>query len=264
MRLNWNQLGERFYENGLDRAVLYVDGKDGVAWNGITALTETPSGGEARPYYIDGVKFINLATFEEFGLGLNALYSPVEFDVCDGAINVGSGVLAQQQIRKAFGFSFRTKIGNDLESTDDGYKIHIVYNALASPTQRNYKTEGEDTELSELSWAISTRSIPFSGLRPTAHITVDASKVKSWIIGALEDILYGTATSPARIPLPTEVLNIFEVTEPKFIVTNNGNGTYDLTGPDDAIEMLDEAAFEISYSGAVWIDDISYTLTSST
>lgn len=210
-RLNWRAVGERFFEGGVDQGVLYVDDNPGVAWNGITAVDEQPEGGQAKPYYMDGIKFLNLSDPEEFVATLNAYYSPPEFDVCDGSWELRPGILATQQPRKHFGLCYRTKIGNDLEGLDHGYKIHIVYNAQAEPTQRSNNTLTNDPDLDPLSWRLTTAPIHLSGAVWSAHIIINSLTTHPGVLAQLEDILYGTPTTPPRLPLPEEIVGLVGV-----------------------------------------------------
>ncbi len=259
--LSWNNIGERESELGIDRCVLYVDGLDGVAWNGITSVVESPSGGEARPYYIDGVKYLNLSASEEFAGFISAFYSPAEFDLCDGSIALTNGVFARQQVRRPFCFSFRTKVANDVDGLDHGYKIHIVYNAMATPAARQYASLAEETEVSVLTWNITTRPIPFPGLQPTAHITIDSRTSPTYALRAIEKILYGSELEDARVPMPDEIYTIF-TTPPPFVVTSLSGSTFSLDGPEGTVDILDANTFQATADAIVMIDGAQYSATS--
>lgn len=258
-RLEWGTTGERFYEAGVDRGVLYPQAGDGVPWNGLVSVTEEPSGGEATPYYVDGIKYLNLAGIEEFGGTIEAYTYPDEFAECDGTAVIGNGLFIGQQRRKPFDLSYRTKIGNDIRGLDLGYKLHLIYNALASPTSKGYSTVGESIEPITFSWPFSTTPV-ISGpsLRPTSHVTLDSRKVRPDVLAAIEDILYGTSSTAARIPGITELISYF----PTLQVTDNGDGTWTATGTDYEIAMLNETEFQIISEGAVPIDQDTYTLSS--
>ena len=219
MRLVWDQTGERYFETGTDRGVIYpYDPKTktygtGVAWNGLTAVTESPSGAEATPLYADNIKYLELRSAEEFGVTAEAYTYPDEFAVLDGSAALADGVTIGQQKRGMFGFSYRTRIGNDVDGDDYGYKLHLVYGCTASPTEKSYATVNDNPEAITFSWEISTTPVSVAGFKPTACITIDSTKADKTKLAALEIILYGsngtegeegTATEP-RLPLPDEV-----------------------------------------------------------
>lgn len=211
-RLIWDNTGERFYETGVKRGVIYpaVSGRypKGVVWNGLTAVTESPSGAEANPIYADDIKYLELRSAEEFGATVEAYTYPDEFAECDGSAFVASGVSIGQQTRKPFGLCYRTILGNDEDSNDHGYKLHLIYNATASPSERGYQTVNDSPEAITFSWEMTTTPLAVAGYKPTACITIDSTKCDSSSLDALEDILYGTATEDARLPLPDEVISI--------------------------------------------------------
>lgn len=208
-RLNWTAIGERFYETGVDRGVLYVGNNPGVAWTGLTSVSESPTGGEAKAYYFDGVKYLNISSSEEFEATINAFASPPEFAQCEGVVSVAFGLFVAQQSRKSFGFSYRTKIGNDLDGLDHAYKIHLVYNALAAPSSQDNTTIGESTEPIGKSWAITTLPPSITGYKPTAHFVIDSRKTPPNLLSTLEDILYGSESAAPRLPSAQELLDLF-------------------------------------------------------
>lgn len=212
MRLDWDKTGERRYETGVDRGVLYpvVNGAFplGVAWNGLSSIEESPSGAEATAIYADNIKYLNLMSVEEFGATITAYTYPDEWAECDGSAEVADGVQIGQQTRKLFGLSYRTLIGNDVKSNDYGYKIHIIYNCLASPSSKSYETVNDSPSAIEFSWEIKTTPIPLEGYKATATIVIDSTKTTPEKMKAIEDVLYGTATSDPRLPLPDEVISI--------------------------------------------------------
>lgn len=209
-KLIWGAAGERFFEAGVDRGVLYVSGLTGVAWNGLTAVSEAPTGGEAKPYYIDGFKYANVAAAEEFNATLEAFSSPDEFATCDGSVQLAAGLFATQQPRKPFDLSYRTLVGDDIVGLDSGYKIHVVYNALAASAGRSNGTLTSSTDPMKLSWGISTRPPEaIYGFKPTAHFVIDSRKTPALVMSMLEGILYGTASTTPRIPPATELTDLF-------------------------------------------------------
>lgn len=208
-RLNWGAAGERLYESGIDRGVLYVDPNRGVAWNGLTAVAESPSGGDPRPYYLDGVKYLNVASAEEFEAMLTAYYCPPEFGPCDGVVGIHTGLFATQQPRKSFGLSYRTMVGNDLEGTAYGYKIHLVYNALAAPSSRANSTVTASSEAETFSWAISTLPPAVTGVKRTAHFVIESRSTAPATLSKVENLLYGSNMNEPTLPTPDELIAIF-------------------------------------------------------
>ena len=212
-KIEWDKTGERLYETGVKNGVLYVqvDGTypKGVAWNGLTAVTESPSGAEATPLYADDIKYLNLLSTEEFGATIEAYTYPDEFAECDGSASLATGVMIGQQPRKAFGLCYRTTIGNDTEGNDHGYKLHIIYGALAAPSEKAYATINDSPEAITFSWEVTTTPVNVTGAKPTASITIDSTKATPEKLTALEKILYGDVEVEARLPLPDEIKGIF-------------------------------------------------------
>lgn len=214
--LVWDAAGKHFYETGTDHGVLYpmmATGDTyakGVAWNGLTGVTESPSGGEASPIYADNIKYLNLYSAEEFGATIEAYQAPDEFAECDGTAQIAAGVTISGQKRKAFGFSFRSIIGNDVQNNDYGYKLHLIYNAMASPSERSYTTVNDSPEAMTLSWTVTTTPVEVGGnYRPTSHIVIDSKKVDAAKLAALEAKLYGSASEEPTLPTPAEVIAMF-------------------------------------------------------
>lgn len=211
-KLVWDQTGERLYETGVDHGVLYPQEAGlypkGVAWNGLTAVTESPSGAEATPLYADNIKYLNLMSAEEFGATIEAYTYPDEFAECDGSAALATGVYIGQQARKTFGMSYRTLLGNDVESNDHGYKLHLIYGALAAPSEKGYTTVNDSPEAITFSWEVTTTPVNVTGFKPTASVTIDSTKVDAEKLAALEAILYGSESEEARLPLPDEVAQI--------------------------------------------------------
>lgn len=208
-RLTWSAMGERFYETGVANGVLYLANQDGVAWTGLISVDEAPTGGEAKPYYIDGVKFLNISTAEEFEATINAFFSPPEFAGCDGVSSIQNGLFATQQPRTAFGLSYQTKLGNDIDGADHAYKIHLVYNALAAPSSRTNNTISDSPEPSIFTWPITTLPPSLTGFKPTAHLVIDSRTTAAPLLASIEDILYGSALTTARLPMPNELAALF-------------------------------------------------------
>ena len=208
-KLNWDVQGERYYETGVSKGVLYPfkEGKyaKGVAWNGLTAVTESPSGAEPTPLYADNIKYLNLLSNEEFAATVEAYTYPDEFAECDGSAELATGVSVGQQKRIPFGMSYVTKLGNDTDGQDYGYKIHLIYGALAKPSQKNYATINDNPEAITFSWELSTTPVAVPNLKPTACITIDSTKVGSDKLKKIEDKLYGTESEEATLPTPTEL-----------------------------------------------------------
>lgn len=215
-KLKWDQTGERLYETGCDRGVLFpvaaggVYGS-GVAWNGLSSVNQSPSGAEATAVYADNIKYLDLMSAETFGATVEAYTYPDEFAECDGSATIAQGVTAGQQTRKMFGLSYRTLIGNDTEGTDHGYKIHLVYGAKAAPSERSYSTVNDSPEAATLSWELTTTPVDVPNFKPTAHLEIDSTKADPTKLEALEKILYGSDEEPEtqpRLPLPEEVITL--------------------------------------------------------
>jgi hypothetical protein len=262
-RLIWGAPGERYYEDGVDRGVLYVDDV-GYVWNGLLSVSESPSGGEHRSYYLDGIKHINLASAEEYEATITAISSPPQFAACDGVKSLYQGLFVTQQKRSPFGLSYRTMINNDL-GPDLGYKLHLVYNALAAPSDRNNASRSDSPQLSELNWYIQAVPPPSlgSGYKPTSHFVIDSRITPVEILAELEDILYGNESVDARFPTQSEILALFEVYA-TLQVTDNGDGTATITGPDDVViqDGVDPTKYTIDWASVVNTDVDTYTISS--
>lgn len=215
-KLIWDQVGERTYETGVDHGVLYVqkDGKypKGVAWNGIISVSMNPSGAEDNKLYADNIPYLNIKSAEELGVSLECYTTPDEWAECDGTAEIAKGIRVGQQRRSNFGLSYRTKIGNDTDGEDHGYKLHIVYNCSASPSERSYQTVNDSPEAITFSYDISTTPVPFEGYKPTASLEIDSTTIEPEKLAALEKILYGdNEEGEARLPLPDELVSILEI-----------------------------------------------------
>lgn len=235
--LVWDKVGERVVETGIDHGVLYLANgagvyDTGVAWNGLTSVTESPSGAEATPQYADNIKYVVLRSAETFGGTIEAFTYPDEWAQCDGSATPSEGVTVGQQNRDTFGLSYRTKIGNDL-TPDAGYKLHLVYGATAAPSEKQYQTVNDSPEAMALSWEFDTVPVPVTGLKPTALITIDSTKVNPAALATLENMLHGTAGTDPNLPDPDAVLAIFEgtVTQVETVEPTYDAGTDMITIP---------------------------------
>ena len=214
-KLVWDSTGDRLYETGVKNGVLYpIDEvgtySKGVAWNGLTAVTESPSGAESNPLYADDIKYLDLRSVEEFGGTIEAYMYPDEFAECDGSAELAACVKIGQQKRKVFGLCYRTTLGNDVKGDDYGYKLHIVYGAVASPSERGYTTMNDSPEAITMSWEFTTTPVSAKGFRPTAHLEIDSTKANAEKLAALEDILYGANETEARLHLPNEIATLMK------------------------------------------------------
>ena len=213
-KLVWDQSGERFYETGVKNGVLYIPTSGayskGVAWNGLTAVTESPSGAEATALYADDIKYLSLMSAEEFGATIEAYTYPEEFAECDGSASLATGVSIGQQARKTFGLSYKTTIGNDVDGNEHGYKLHLIYGCLAAPSEKAYATINDSPEAITFSWEVTTTPVNVTGHKPTACITIDSTKADPTKLAALEAKLYGSESEEASLPLPDEIAEMFK------------------------------------------------------
>ena len=213
-KLVWDKTGERLYETGVKNGVLYpmVDGAypKGIVWNGLTAVTESPSGAEATPLYADDIKYLNLMSAEEFGATVEAYTYPDEFAECDGSASLGAGVTIGQQPRKTFGLSYKTTVGNDVDNDNHGYKLHLIYGAMASPSEKAYSTINDSPEAITFSWELTTTPVNVTGFKPTASLTIDSTKIAPEKLAAIEALLYGDESTDAKLPLPDEIAGIIK------------------------------------------------------
>lgn len=262
-RIIWDKTGERLYETGVSQGVLYPiqEGgvyNKGVAWNGLTAVTESPSGAEATPLYADNIKYLNLMSTEEFGATIEAYTYPDEFAECDGSASLATGVYIGQQKRKTFGMSYKTILGNDVDNNNYGYKLHTIYGALAAPSEKAFATVNDSPEAITFSWEISTTPVNVTGFEPTASITIDSTKADPTKLKKLEDILYGTDPTLLAVQpddWATNYANYFKKSENEFIPVTADDGsapawaadTYysanepRLPLPDEIAEIMGEA-----------------------
>lgn len=213
-KIVWDNAGERLYETGVKKGVLYpqVEGTypKGTAWNGLTAVTESPSGAEATSLYADDIKYLDLMSNEELGLTIEAYMYPKEFEKCDGSEELETGVTIGQQSRNPFGLSYVTTLGNDTKKNEYGYKLHLVYGCIASPSEKSYASINDSPEAITFSWEVKTTPVSVADKKPTASITIDSTKADPEKLKALENILYGSESEEARLPLPDEIIDIFK------------------------------------------------------
>lgn len=214
-KLVWDESGKRLYETGVKMGVLYVQDASGaypkgVVWNGLTAVNESPSGAEATPLYADDIKYLNLRSAEEFGATIEAYTYPDEFEACDGSAEIAEGVKIGQQARKSFGLCYRTIVGNDVQGNDFGYKLHLIYGATASPSEKAYATVNDSPEAVTFSWEVTCTPVEVPNFKPSASIVIDSTKVDATKLAALEAKLYGDATTEAKLPLPAEIIEMFK------------------------------------------------------
>ena len=218
-RLEWDKTGEREYETGVSQCALYVQGTGGtypkgVAWNGISNITESPSGAEASPIYADNIKYLNLMSVEEYAATIEAFMYPEEFEECDGTKEIAPGVTIGQQKRSTFGLCYKTILGNDTDGDDHGYKLHMIYGARAAPSEKSHDTVNDSPEAGSFSWEVSTTPVKVAGAKPTASLEINSTKVDKAKLEALEKILYGDETGNGpRLPLPDEIAELMKATE---------------------------------------------------
>ena len=214
-KIKWDETGEKIYETGVKNGVLYLPNETGeyvkgVAWNGLTAVTESPSGAESTPLYADDIKYVELFSAEEFGATLECYTYPDEFAECDGSAEVTPGVIIGQQNRKTFGLCYRTTLGNDVKGNEFGYKLHLIYGAKASPSEKSYSTINDSPEAITFSYEITTTPVNVTGHKPTASLTINSTKVEAGKLQQLEAMLYGAESTEAKLPLPDEVINLLK------------------------------------------------------
>lgn len=265
-KLKWDQIGERNYETGVDRGVLFPyssaqkEYEAGVAWNGLTAVTESPSGAEPTALYADNIKYLNLMSNEDFGATVEAYTYPDEFGECNGEKSLVAGVTAGQQTRKPFGLAYRTKIGTDVDP-EAGYKIHLIYGAFAKPSEKAYNTVNDSPEAITFSWELSTTPVELEGFKPTAYLVIDSTKVDPARLAEFEDILYGSNSADARLPLPNEVAAIISGKKVASIAVTTAptKTSYSAGESFDATGMVITATYEDTTTKVV----TGYTVTPS-
>lgn len=260
-KIVWDKIGERFYETGVEQGVLYLRNQSGlypkgVAWNGLVSVTESPSGAESTPQYADNIKYLNMVSAEEFGATIDAFTYPDDFEQCDGSAALATGVYAGQQGRKTFGLAYKTILGNDVNGNDLGYKLHLIYGAQASPSEKGYSTINDSPEAIVFSWTISTTPVNVTGFKPTASLVIDSVKADATKLAALEDILYGTASADPRLPLPDEVLTLFAGETPSSLTLVSS------VPADGATGVLADADIVLTFNNRIASEAI--TVASST
>lgn len=255
-RLTWTTPGSRFYETGVDRGVLYPADGPGVPWNGLISVKEAPSDSDSVVRYLDGSRYTAQQGAGSFAATIEAFTYPDEFEEY-GSLRLSGGLLQ----RKTFGLSYRTKIGNDISGLDSGYRLHLVYNARATPAQINRTSMDTSLAPINLAWDISTKPIQIAGARPSAHLIVDASLAPRASVEQLEAMLYGTETSASVLPQPNDVIDVFDANAVVKII-DNGDGTWTASGPEDYIQMLDPSTFQINVGSAVYMDADTYRISS--
>lgn len=220
----WDRPGEKLYETGVDRGMVYPKGEEPASWNGLVSVSHAPTGGSATPYFIDGINHVNEVLGEQFSGTIQAFTYPDVFSKCDGTYYEDAGVYYEQQSRLEFDLSYRTSVGNDLQATDYGYKIHLIYNALAAPTTRDYGSLGDSIDPTTFSWAIVTTPIRIPPKLPTSKLTIDSTKCDPDQLQSLEDILYGEGGTPPRMPSMSEVITLFNDWDPLELLWNSTTG----------------------------------------
>lgn len=214
-RIVFDEVGARYFETGVKNGVMYLQQDDGsysegVAWNGLTAVTESPGGGEATPLYADDIKYVTMRSAEEFSATVEAYTYPTEFEECDGSASLAEGVTIGQQARRAFGLCYRTAVGNDIQGQDLGYKIHIIYGCTVAPSEKAYTTINDSPEAITFSWELSSTPAPVTGHNPTSTVVIDSTKIDAEKLAAIEDVLYGTEDKESKLPTPDELIALLK------------------------------------------------------
>lgn len=253
--LQWDQTSERLYETGVKNGVLYPQNSAGiyplgVAWNGLISVTESPSGAEATPIYADDTKYLNLISAEEFAATIEAYTYPEEFEACDGSAELATGVVIGQQSRQAFGLAYKTTLGNDVDGNEYGYKLHLIYGGLAAPSEKAYQTINDSPEAIAFSWEVNTTPVSVTGEKPTASITIDSTKADATKLATLEDILFGTAGTDPRLPLPDEVKSIMTVTPAAIALSSS-------VPADDASDVAIDTTIVLTFNNVIVSEAIS-------
>jgi hypothetical protein len=257
-KLVWGSAGEKFYETGVDRGVLYIDGV-GIAWNGLASVQEKSSGGESTPYYVDGVKYAQSSASEDFEATIQAYSRPDEFAACEGLDSPIPGFIVTKQPHKSFGLTYRTLIGNDVDGIDHGYKIHLVYNAYAGIPEQDSSSVADSVEPSLFSWDITALPVIYTGIRPTAHFIIDSRTSQAYNLEILEAKLYGSVENEPYLPEIMEVIGIL-LTSDSFTVVDNGDGTWTASGDDAWFEVVDSTQERITSPSIEIIDANSFTI----
>lgn len=260
--ISWNDIGERFFETGCDRGVLYLSDNTGVAWNGLTSVDETGGTETPNALYFDGRKYVDLTTGSIFTGTLKALTYPDEFLEYDGYAEIEYGMLIDGQARKTFGLSYRTLVGNDVDGIDYGYKIHLFYNLTAVPDSISRSSIDNAVDPMEFSWKVVSNPRALLGRYPSGHVILDSNKLGPETMTTIENILYGTLNTTPRLPT-IEELATYLTSSLTIVIVDNGNGTWTAIGPDEDIIMLDSTTFQITNANATFIDANTYQVSSS-
>lgn len=256
-RLIWHAHGSRLYEFGIDRGVFYPQQGEPVVWDGVIAVNETSSE-DSVSLYVDGKPYRKRKSEDSFTATLEAFTYPLEFEEYDGS---ASGSM-NPKVRKSFGLSYRTRIGNDGKyGSDYAYRIHLLYNVLAAPSESSYSSIGNSSDITVFSWGLTTLPTNIPGFRAGAHLIIDTTIAYSWVVEELEGILYGTDDTPPRLPSISELIELFENASILLII-DHGDGIWTAIGPDSAIQMLDETTFQITWPSAIYLDEESYQISS--
>lgn len=258
----WHETGTRFYETGVDRGVLYLPEGGGVPWNGLLSVNENVVGKQSAPFYFDGVKYADVIGVGDFAGSIKAYTYPDEFLQFDGIVSLGNGLFVTNQNPKRFNLSYRTKIGNE-EDDELGYKIHILYNLTAIASQKNYQSQSNDPNIIEFEWNITAIPEDAPGFQPTAHLIIDSRHMNPILLADIENTLYGTVGTDPELP-SVSTLTSFISDWVIIRITDNGNGTWTATGPDDLITMLDSTTFQIIQANAEYLDADTYMISDST
>ena len=257
-KLIWDKTGERLFETGVKNGVLYVQDTNGaypqgVAWNGLISVTESPTGAEATPLYADDTKYLNLISAEEFGASIEAYTYPDEFGQCDGSADLATGVSVGQQARKQFGLAYKTTLGNDIEGNEYGYKLHLIYGGLAALLEKGYQTINDSPEAIIFSWEVSTTPVVVTGKKPTASVVIDSTKADATKLAILEDILFGTVGVEPRMPLPDEIATLFTEAAPDAIALSS------IVPADDALNVAVDANIVMTFNNKISSEAIVMT-----
>jgi hypothetical protein len=257
-KLIWDKAGERLYETGVKNGVLYVQDSngaypEGVAWNGLIGVTESPSGAEATPLYADDIKYLNLVSAEEFGATIEAYTYPDEFAECDGSAELVIGILAGQQSRKQFGLAYKTTLGNDIEGVEYGYKLHLIYGGLAAPSEKGYQSVNDSPEAITFSWEVATTPVEVTNMKPTASVVIDSTKVDAVKLAVLENILFGETGVTPRLPLPNEIVTLFADAAPSPLALST------IVPADDATGIAVNANIVLTFNNKIVSENIIVT-----
>jgi hypothetical protein len=259
--LVWDQVGKKRYEAGVDRGVVYAEGQPPAAWNGLVNVSGASAEAQASSYYVDGVRYLTLVSGSDYQGTIEAFTYPEEFAVCDGSQPLAAGLSASEQPPVKFDLTYRSLLGNDLEGTDFGYKIHLIYNAMVVPANKAYQSLKAQTDPSNFVWTFDTVPEDIPEIKPTAHLVVDSRKTNPFLLAELELILYGSELDEPRMIPPSELATLFQ-TWTTLTITDNEDGTWTADGPDEWITMLDPDTFQITADSAVFINSTTYNISS--